>query len=705
MSKKFLQIIILFLFVFMGMDQLAAQNTRKQALMKYISSLKKPGGGFGWLEQYDGHITPTFAVVGVLKNLEEIASNNDELIKWIETHHPQSGENKEAGPSGNQIRDLVFEQIQAIKWLGGDISNFKEEVSRWESQRGFPSNFEETKFGNLWQETFTPITYELLDLPYEPIRDEYSAYILGLQRDNGSFNNAAPAFYKAQSDGNILCTLNSIISLNYLDQEISDKDKLVLWLKSCQDKDGGFKHQPEPLLARKTDIIYTWAGIRALQILGYKPENIKSCIDFILSLQNKDGGFGNKPGLASTPMSTFYAIDALNYLNALPELQKSFRALKIKEVRKNFKGKKVFTVQFQSIGNGSPKEAVFLAKLLKIDLWGAKNAPAGWISEAQRVADNSGVNVHFFVSDEPYNKNIIIPGMGSFSHILDYYSEKGKEISFPGEGTWQELSEKYFQPLLQSGGGLILQLNKNEPVVRILLDESIDNGGYTCISTHHFDQNFAFWMPYLFDYSNRLPMVCLQDAHGIESWWWANSLFKERSLFISKDASFKSMSEAIRLNNIVSVRHDTITENKTRMMGADKSVRKFIFDHEKEWRWWNEKGETDELPWGIITEIFPDDKFEAGRPEKGVAIRIRCLYKTRQQVLLEPVTDIEELIIDGKKVIPEFFESKNPYGRWLEAYYLVNIPDITGGQHNVEVKFKNLLNGGTQNISKSFYVN
>ncbi|WP_346239285.1 prenyltransferase/squalene oxidase repeat-containing protein [Niabella insulamsoli] len=679
-----------------------AQPDARQAVLNYVASLAKPDGGYGWASQPDGHITPTFALVGVLLNLKALPKDRSPLITWVRTHHPQTGLNKEAGPSGSQMRDLAFQQMQAIAWLGGRLDDYKKEVAQWKSQKKSIANYEEMGFGNFWQESFTPLAFQLLNLPLDSVQKQFLPYLSGLRRKNGSYNNAPPGFYSG--DGNILCTLHAIRALIAFDQDTPQKQELIHWLQNCQKEDGGFVHQPQPELARKTDIIYAWAAVSALHLLGTQPLQVNSCVQYILSLQNADGGFGSKPGLASTPMSTYYAIDALRILKSLNALDKPLISGAPPKKKENWEGQNLFTVQFQAVGAGSPKEAVWLANYFKIDLWGAKNAPDGWIAAAQRIADQQKVPVHFFITDEPYHKSVIVPGMGKFGHILDYFSKAGYPVLFPKEASWPVLHKNYMAPLLKNDGGLILQVSNNEPLARILLDESIDNGGYVAMATHHFDQNFAFWLPYLFDYESRLPMVCLQDGHGIESWWWADELQKERTLFIAKEATYHSMVAAIRKNHVVSVKHDSVTHYKTRMMGAGLEVRDFISRNKKGWRWWADDGSVEDQPWGIITAVFAGDRFETAAPSTGVAIRVRRWYKTRQQFLLQPVTQLVSLSIDGKLVEAPSFEFKNQKGQLQDAYYLYTMQGVSPGKHEVEAVFQKLENGAKKVIKTSFHV-
>src|SRR6202020_1553894 len=142
-------------------------------------------------------------------------------------------------------------------------------------------------------------------------------------------------------------------------------------------------------------------------------------------------------------------------------------------VAPDLSGYKVFTIQIQAIGNGSPSEAVELADSFHIQLWGAKNAPAGWIEAAQKIADERKLGFYFFHADEPYGKNVLVKGMGSFGHILDNYYPAGASLDIPHSALWQDLESGFLPGLKAKNGGLVLQISNNEPLVRMLLDESI----------------------------------------------------------------------------------------------------------------------------------------------------------------------------------------------------------------------------------------
>jgi prenyltransferase beta subunit len=689
-----------------------AQTQWKKDLLNYIhTKLAKPDGGYGWEDQYDSHLTPTYAVTGILYDIGELPKDKAGLAEFIRTHHPQKGANTtinyylgntsrgEAGPSGSNMRNLIYEQIRAILWLEGDVSSFHEEIKSWKSQAGVLANYEAHKFGGLFQETMTPICSKLLGLTMEN-GPAFIQYLENCRRTNGSFNNAPTSF---GGDGNILNTYWSLYAMETLSAPKKLSAETIAWLQSCQLGNGGFTHQPNPKIGVNDDVIYTWAGIKALKLLGAEPNNLQAAINYLLSLRNDDGGFGARPGLHSTPVASFYAIDALKELNSISALDKSSKPKKLIETHPDFSGYKVYTVQFQAQGQGSPKEAVMLADSLHIDLWGVKYPVEGWVSEAQRIANEKKVQVTFFRSDEPHDNLITIPGMGSFNHVLDYIAPANASIYFADNATFDEFKNTTLKQLKEANGGLMLQVSNNEPLARILIDESINNNyGYLALSTVHFGQNFMFWLPYLAEYRYRMPLVTLQDAHGEESWWWADELTNHRNVFIAKEPTYEALITALRNNWITGVRHDSVTAFKTRMLGGTEAARIFITDKEADWKWWCTPAKLIR-PQVAITVIGQDDLFETGKPESGLNIRVRCRWNSVRQTLKSPAVTLEELKVDGKVVVADEILKKGYRDLLVDAYYLYEWGKPAKGKHLIEVTIKDLNTNALQKYNQLFF--
>ncbi|MEJ7768931.1 MAG: prenyltransferase/squalene oxidase repeat-containing protein [Chitinophagaceae bacterium] len=694
---------VLFIFSILYLPFLSAQSkySWKTALLNYINKdLLKQDGGYGWQDQPDSHLTPTYAVVGILKNLDGLPGKKENLIDFVRSHHPQRGKNKEAGPSGTEERDLVFQQMQSLLWLNADISSFKGEVLAWKPQNNKVSNFEEHGYPVFLQEMMTPVCRGLLNASFEDVQEHFSTYLQSRRRPNGSFNNTPVT---DGGDGNIINTYWGLFGSKVVMKKQVNEKEAIEWIRSSQLENGGFTHQPNPVIGGNDEVAYTWAAVRALKLLSSQPLKRAACIRYIISLHNDDGGFGNRPGLPSTPMAAYYAIDVLKTLDALSSLDAaSFVKYPVKKAA-SLTGMKVFTVQFEASGVGSPAEAVMLADSLDIDLWGTKNSNKAWRAIAQKIADEKKVPVTFFQADEAYGKSVTLEGHGTFSHIMDYIAPATatRELALDGS-SWQRYRQSFIEPLLKDGGALVLQVTNNEPMGRMILDESVKNGGFAAISTIHFGQNFSFWLPWLHEYRHQLPFIALQDAHGTESWWWADELAGYRTLFLAKNNSYEAMMEALKNNRIVAVRHDSVSDYKTRILGGADGIQAFIRARETDWRWWKEGARDLNRPWAAMTAVSHNDSFEVARPLSGVNIRIRCRWAGVRQTLKEPMVILETLKVDNLEVQTKYVEKKDKNGSFTDSYYIYPVEKPAKGRHTLEANFRNLRDNNVRKMTSEF---
>ncbi len=700
--RNALTIFAFLLFICLGVN---AQSNWKKSVIKYIEkNLSKADGGYGWEDQPDSHLTPTFAVIGILNDLDNLPANKQELIQFIKTHHPQRGKNIEAGPSGTEMRDLTYQQIKSIQWLDdGDASAFKEEVINWKPQFNKVSNFEEHGYPVFLQEMMTPICRSLLGISIDDVSEHFKEYLQARRREDGSFNNTPSS---EGGDGNIINTYWGLYGRQQLYNEDEMSGKTVDWINSCQLKNGGFTHQPKATIGGNDDVAYTWAAVKALELMAKEPQHKEACVQYLISLHNADGGFGNRPGLSSTPMSTFYAIDALKSLHAFSNIDAAHFIDPTVNKPTDFSGYKIFTVEFEASGVGSPAEAVMLADSMHINLWGTKNSTEAWRTTAQKIADEKKVPVIFFQSDEAYGKAVTVKGLGTFSHIMDYIAppHANKKLELDGS-SWQAYNQTFIEPLLKNDGALILQITNNEPLGRMILDESLAKGGFAAISTIHFGQNFSFWLPWLWQYRYRFPFIALQDAHGTESWWWGNELAGYRTLFLGKTGSYEEMMDALKNNWVVAVRHDSISDYKTRILGGAEGVQSYIISKMNSWKWWTNDTSALNHPWAAITLITQTDSFEVAHPATGVNLRIRRSWNSIRQLLKEPAVVLENLKIDDAEVKPEYKEIKNKRGGIDDSYYLYAMKQLTKGKHTIEATFRNVRNNEVRKMHKKFSYN
>lgn len=671
---------------------ISAESTSaaQQSVFDYLESLARPDGGYAWPDQETSHLSSTFAVIACYRVFTRVVPHVAARAEFVRTHHPTEWKKLE-----QEHREFDYQQIQALLWLGADVSSFRDRVLGWQAPVPYLAQYERHRYPVLRFQLAAVTCRQLLGIPKSDIPQEWTTYLRNRRRLNGSFNNT-PA--EDGSDGNILNTWWGLEALQILSENDPLRESTVKWLQSCQAPDGGFRWQPQPEYGKESDAAYTWAAIQSLKSSNTAPLDQAAAIQNLMSLRNADGGFGDRPGWASNAMATRYALESLAALGALDQLGLAPITTQVR-ARPIPDGLQVFTIQIEAHGNGSPAEAVHLARALKIHLWGAKNANRRWLETAQNIADRDQVPVKFFSANEEYGTWTHMSGFGTYSHMSDVIAPAGAQIgpalvSKESAPSWKEFRDQRIARLHSGDGRLIWQFGENEELVRTVLDDSVERGGYSAISTFHFgNPDFTNSEPFLNRYRGRLPFVALQDAHGPEPWWFGDMTTGFRTLFLATEPSWKGWLTALQNNWVAAVRRDAVTQFRTRMHSGSDEVAQFVSAREMDWRWWDNPQIV--RPLVSIVVIRPNDEFEAMRPDAGIAIRVRCAWSnTAQGQPKAPLAELKSMSVDGKSAQPELIEKPGPRGvRLSDHAHVVRMPDISTGEHRVEVTVKSLEEG------------
>lgn len=665
----------------------------------YLDNLAHPDGGYAWHEETWPHLTPTFAAVGCYQALGQTPPNKARVAEFIRTHHPARLKKLE-----QEHRDFEFQQIQALVWLGEDVSSFRAQVSGWKKPRVYLKQYEQHGWPVFRHELAAFTCRALVGLPLDDLTADYVPYLESRRRPNGSFNGT-PA--SEGGDGHVLNTWWGLQALRLLNREGETKKETIAWLKACQLPGGGFTWQPEPEFAGTDDLAYMWAAVHALDLLGARPEKPEACVEYVLSLENADGGFGDRPGWRSNPVATYYALDTLLLMGALGRSAELKRpAVRTGSLPSNLK---VCTVQIEAHGQGSPSEAVDLAGSLGIHLWGAKNAAPKWIAAAQAIATRRKVPVQFFVANEEHGTWVHVPGLGTYSHTSDIIAPGGAAIgnslTTAGAVSWLQYREQRLAPLLKGGGRLIWQFGENEELVRLFLDDSVARRGYAAISTYHFgNPDFTNSEQFLLRYRGQIPFVALQDAHGEEPWWFADMTTGFRTLFLANEPTWEGWLKALENDWVAAVRRDSLSGDRLWMHAGRAEVLEFVRRHESVWRWWD--NEAIKRPMVSIVAVRPDDEFEAGRPQRGTALRVRCAWENTTQGLPKaPLAELVKLTLDGVEVSPELVKvSGRSPNTFKDYYHKFQLPQLTPGKHTATALVRVPATGETLSRNTEFVI-
>jgi hypothetical protein len=653
----------------------AAADAWQAAVATYLETLRRPDGGYAWPGQARAHLTPTFAAIGAYVSLGLAPPQRPALAQFIRTHHPRQLKKLE-----QEQRVFLYQQVQALVWLGEDAAALADEVSRWQAPVAYMKAYEKHGRPVFASEAAALLCRNLLGMPADQTPAALAEYLDSRRRPDGTYNNT-PA--SDGTDGHVINTWWGLEAERALGREPGDRAATVAWLRACRRPGGGFTHCPHPAIGPLDDVACTWAAVRALARLGAAPADRDACLAYLASLWNADGGFGDRPGWASNPVATYYAVDALAALGAAAPAAPPRTARRAERLPDDLK---VFSIQIEAHGQGSPAEAVDLARSLGIHLWGAKNAEPAWLTRAQAAADAAGAPVRFFASNEEYGTWIDVPGQGTYSHMSDSLAPAGADAgpSLAGRGDlqWDAFRRDRLAPLTAAGGRLIWQFGENEALVRMLLDDALARGGYAAISTFHFgNPDFTNSEPFLMRWRGQLPFVALQDAHGPEPWWFADMTEGFRTLFLAREATWEGWLEALAANRVAAVRRDSASGGETWMHAPSDEVADFVRRREDAWRWWDNPRIA--RPLVSIVAVRPDDAFETARPQRGVTIRVRTAWtNTTQGRPKSPIAELVRLVVDGRDASPSLIAPAGSRGAAHDDHYhALHLPDPSPGRH------------------------
>jgi prenyltransferase beta subunit len=643
----------------------------QQELIDYVERHAKADGGYGWADEPDSHLTATWAAVGVYRLFDREPPRRDALAETARTRHPYRGPKAETRRHAAELRSLVVQQIETLNRLGADVDAFRAEVAGWTKPSAYNVAYEKSAFPLFRQEALMVVARPLVGERADGVSPALIDYLKSRRRPDGSFNNTPAA---DGSPGHVLNTLWGLEALALLGP-LEKREETAAWLRARQGGDGGFAAFEGGIDGAEA----TWAAVRALDLLGSAPVAREKAVAYLLSLWNADGGFGPRPGRASDLETSFRVADALKTLKALDRLGSATRrpappADVLPE------GLKVFTIQIQAPGQGSPSDAVELARSLGIHLWGAKNSRPGWIGRAQSIAKARGVPVTFFAGDEEYGTFVGVPGLGTYSHLADPIAPAGAAAgaSMAGRAVpWTEFRDARIGALQRGGGRMVWQICDNEELGCALLDDSLVRPGYAAISTFHMKQNFADMLPFVMRYRDAIPFVTLQDAHGAEPWWWTDDLAGHRTLFLAKEPTWEGWLEALKANRVLSVRRDAVTFGRLRVLGGTAAARAFAG-----------APALPERPLAVGAILGPDDAFEEGRPPAGRVLRVRVARTNSPQgVALEPLAELVSMSADGAPLRFETVERKAAKAGLADVYHVASLPD---GAKSVSFRIRRL---------------
>lgn len=427
-------------------------------------------------------------------------------------------------------------------------------------------------------------------------------FLLPRQCPGGGFEDAyRAAAPRDDSAAHVVATADAVLALRALGQEVPSREACAAWLRSCQAADGGFRWNPlNEAHSNKPDAWYTWCAVLALKELGSEARDREGCLAWINSLQNADGGFGDRPGWNSRLYSTYYAVHALHGLagDAAKAIRKKDVAPDAASIPEG--AYSIFQAHLKSPSGGA--EMVEAARAMGFNLVGVKtNTPDGPrvpVEEARRHAREKGYPLELAGNPENYEHKLQWLGGHPAHHVSNWLVPPGmtddQRRRFSAADAagrqglpWPRYKAQVIAPVLETGTLFYPEMDYGMTNAYMVYDDGLDGRpGYNAVigALGWPPWDWVRFFPYRERWVGRLPMVADGDAHG-DVGKWAERLDRQRVLYIAKGHGLSHFLDACRDGRTVCVIRRGDDRSELVLYGAPPAVA-YARKHVELWKWW-----------------------------------------------------------------------------------------------------------------------
>jgi prenyltransferase beta subunit len=421
------------------------------------------------------------------------------------------------------------------------------------------------------------------------------AYIVSRQAPCGGFVDVRTESGTPHDDeAHVAHTFYALASLKLLGAPAPRPQDCAKFLHACRRTEGGYGWNPDAgLPGNQADVYYVWAALRSLELLKTAAGNPAATLNWLNSLQNADGGFGDQPAWRSRLYSTYYAVDALARLGG--------------DVRSAIRSKQVRRPSVEPIAEG--KYRIYQA-LFKVPV-----VAAGDLEEIS----GRGLNLLGLKSDKFDDAAPLLPAIARRKLPLDVilcpeaYPHRllglgGVELNHVGNFTlnprWSEAEQSRWRVADEAGRKNLPWTDYRRTVLEPLRNANVvhypeqdfeqehayiayADGGYNgvLVGFNWAPRDFVRVFPWRERYVDRLLPVADCDAHG-DLAKWSPQLDHTRMLYLAKGTSYLEFLEAAADGRVVGViAQPEGVASGVSYYGRPEAVA-YVKRQIDQWRWW-----------------------------------------------------------------------------------------------------------------------
>lgn len=576
----------------------------------FLLSCQKSNGAFGPINKEYTDLAWTYPAVHALKLLQEPVPHKEASFdnghqSWIEK---QGWKNGPWYWSFYQKAHLYH--LYSKKELFEDDVSFRQEWTlTYEPRKGY-GEFRRYPEGEFFDMSSLWHMVGAIELLEGKVKNPgyVKEYIVKRQSKDGGFVDDVAVQPRPIADkAHIVITHDAVMTLQALGIPVPNTEACIEWIRSCQTPSGGFKWNPvSTAYSNKPDAWYTWVAVMALKELGSEPKDVKGCIKWLNSLQNADGGFGDRPGWNSRIYSTYYAVHALQALTGDAKKGISRKTPTNKEEIIPEDTYSIFQAHHKSPPGG--KGMVDSVAAMKLNFIAVKSEEkevvlsegiSGSVKAARAYVKKKGYPLEITESPENYSHKLHWINGQKADHVSNFMippdlsPEEGEiyETAFKAGQLgldWTEFKEQVIKPIQSIRTGTLFYPELDYTMVNayMVYDDGLDgNPGYNAVPGAHFGN--IDWMrhfPYKERWEGVLPIIADGDAHG-DMVKWRPNLEQYRNIFIAKSYFHPDYVDASLNGRSVCVIRMPAT-GELRYYGSKAAV-VYLKKHLDEWLWWD----------------------------------------------------------------------------------------------------------------------
>jgi len=616
-SCRNLALTLLFGQLLFPLAAVADNQVDAQSVVDYVLGCRKANGAFGPADQQYTDAAWNYPAVKTLQLLEVKIERPQSILQhglgsprghvgyghWLFFH--QHGIRHALGASGRALHEKVrlIHQGDEVRYYGSPFGTggktFFQAGGAGLDSRDDTAN--ELGFYNL-----SSLYYVLAGLNASgrsaANTGQMMAFLGQRQAPCGGFADVRAAEGKPVDEAaHVAHTWHAIAARKLLGAEVPAADRCAEFLRSCQVPSGAFRWSPRGAApGNHPDVYYAWAAVTALHTLGSKPADANRCVHWLNSLQNADGGFGDRPGWRSRLYSTYYAVETLALLADDGDPRSVIARKRVGEKKAGAIAEGDFQI-YQALLKAPVVQPEDLPALQRrgFDLLGIKSSDFELAARLRKAAQSLQPPMDVVLCPEAYshrarwldgpelhhigNVTLAPEGNGQQRAVwraADAAGQKGL--------SWPEYQQRVIQPLRRRGSLFYPEQDfEMEFAYSAYDDGAVEQLGYNAMLAgfNWSPRDFIRVFPWRERYVDKLVMVADADAHGdLEK--WSPQLDHTRMLFLARRPTYADFQDAAKNGRVACVIHDAEGVPSRATYYGPQPVVDYVERRVEQWKWW-----------------------------------------------------------------------------------------------------------------------